>query len=158
MFGLGILPERGQQGTIIDDLTAVIGEKIGYQRREEAGVQTPRQTLRMKTGSCRDTAVLLMEAARSIGFAARFVSGYLESQNSQVGKGSTHAWVEVYMPDHGWLGYDPSIGKQVGLGHVAVATSYHPRGIMPLSGKFNGHGNKYLGMSVKIASERLEQE
>lgn len=155
VFGLKILPPQGQKAAIIDELTGLINQQISYQRREEAGVQTPRQTLKKGTGSCRDTAVLLMEAARSLGFAARFVSGYLESQNSQVGKGSTHAWVEVYLPDHGWMGFDPSIGRQIGRGHVAVATSYHPRGIMPLSGKFSGNGHRYLGMEVAISSKKL---
>lgn len=150
-----ILPARGQQGAVIDMLTHNINVQIGYQRREESGVQSPMKTLRLKTGSCRDTAVLLIEGARSLGFAARFVSGYMESSNSKVGRGSTHAWAEVYFPEHGWIGYDPSIGKRTGLGHVAVATSYHPRGIMPLSGGYNRHGNVYQGMTVSIHSEQL---
>ena len=149
------LPKPGTEGPVFDILTSRIHSHVAYQRREISGVQTPLETLEKAAGSCRDSAVLLMESARSIGFAARFVSGYMESGNSNVGRGSTHAWVEVYLPLYGWIGYDPSIGHRTGLGHIAVATSYHPRGIMPISGKFDRKGNQYSDMKVAISSQRL---
>ncbi len=155
---LGVLPSAGGRGPIFLSLAAKIKEQIGYKRREESGVQSPKKTLKKGTGSCRDSAVLMMEAGRCIGYATRFVSGYLESTNSKVGKGSTHAWMEVYLPDRGWVGFDPSIGKPVGLGHVAVAVSHHPRGVMPISGKFDGHGNRSTGMAVTIESARRPGE
>lgn len=155
---LGILPPAGTRGPIFLTLVAKIKEQIGYLRREESGVQSPMETLRLGNGSCRDTAVLMMEAGRCLGYATRFVSGYLESTNSKVGKGSTHAWMEVYLPDRGWVGFDPSVGRPVGLGHVAVAVSHHPRGVMPITGRFDARGNTSLGMNVSIESKRNPEE
>ncbi|MGJ8723133.1 MAG: transglutaminase family protein [Roseibacillus sp.] len=152
---LNLLPHTGNEAPIFDNLASQIHSVIKYQRRESPGVQTPLETLSLGSGSCRDTAVLLMEAARTIGYAARFVSGYMESENTKVARGSTHAWVEVYLPHYGWIGYDPSIGHRTGVGHIAVATSYHPRGIMPISGKFDRNGSVYSGMQVAISSKRL---
>ena len=152
--GLGIMGAPGESVPLFDRLATIIRKEIDYQRREERGVQSPRETLRMRTGSCRDTAVLMMEAARSIGFAARFVSGYLESEVSRVGRGATHAWTEIYLPDRGWTGFDPSIGEQIGIGHIAVAVSYHPRGVMPITGSYNRQGQVAKGMSVEISSSR----
>lgn len=155
---LRVLPPAGSRGPIFITLAAKIKEQIGYLRREESGVQSPMTTLREATGSCRDMAVLMMEAGRCLGYATRFVSGYLESTNSKVGKGSTHAWMEAYLPDRGWVGFDPSIGKPVGIGHVAVAVSHHPRGVMPISGRFDGQGNRFIKMSVAIESTRTPGE
>ncbi|MDF1812869.1 MAG: transglutaminase family protein [Verrucomicrobiales bacterium] len=152
---LGILPVGGDRAPIFARLARHINEQVSYTRREEPGVQSPTRTLDLKTGSCRDTAVLMMEAGRCIGYATRFVSGYLESSASRVGRGSTHAWTEVYLPDRGWVGFDPSIGEPIGVGHIAVAVSHHPRGVMPVSGKFQGHGNSPLGMTISIQSIRL---
>jgi transglutaminase-like putative cysteine protease len=74
-------------------------------------VQNPLETLRTGMGTCRDFAVFMMEAARSLGYAARFVSGYLHVRGSghdRVGGGSTHAWVQVYLPSAGWVEFDPT--------------------------------------------------
>ena len=149
-----IMGAFGEKVPLFDRMAAAIRKQIGYRRREIPGVQSPKETLRLGTGSCRDTAVLMMEAARCIGYAARFVSGYLESEVSRVGRGATHAWTEIYLPDRGWTGFDPSIGGQIDIGHVAVGVSYHPRGVMPISGTFKGHGNQSLGMNVQITSRR----
>lgn len=149
-----IMGAPGELVPLFDRMAAAIRKQIAYQRREVPGVQSPKETLRLKSGSCRDTAVLMMEAARSIGFAARFVSGYLDSEVSQAGNGATHAWTEIYLPDRGWTGFDPSIGGQVDIGHIAVGVCYHPRGVMPISGTFKGHGNRPLGMVVEITSSR----
>lgn len=152
-LNIGAAP--GEECPLFDRLAAAIRERIDYRRREEPGVQSPKKTLAVASGSCRDTAVLMMEAARCIGFAARFVSGYLESETSRVGRGATHAWTEIYLPDRGWTGFDPSIGEQVGIGHIAVGVSYHPRGVMPIAGSFNRLGNVSKGMTVEISSKRL---
>ena len=152
---LAILPSFGQCSPIFEYLAVAIHERIEYRRREDPGVQSPVETLELKHGSCRDTAVLLMESARCLGFAARFVSGYMESENSKVARGSTHAWAEVYCPDRGWMGFDPSLGQPVGLGHVAVAVSHHPRGVMPISGTFITNGNDATNLTVSISSERM---
>ena len=151
----GLAPAPGKTSAIFDDMAILIHRVVGYNRREETGVQSPSETLRLGTGSCRDMAVLMIETSRSLGYPARFVSGYLESPNTRVGRGSTHAWAEIYLPDRGWTGFDPSIGKRVGPGHIAVGVSQHPRGVMPVSGGFNGLSGIGTSLKVNITTQRL---
>lgn len=151
----GLAPSPGKTSAIFDDLAILIHRVIAYNKREESGVRSPAETLRLATGSCRDMAVLMIETSRSLGYPARFVSGYLESANSKVGRGSTHAWAEIYLPEHGWTGYDPSIGKRVGPGHIAVGVSQHPRGVMPVSGGFSGLSGGGSTLKVNITTRRL---
>lgn len=151
----GLAPSTGEQRPIFDNLTGLIYRTIRYNRREEHGVQSPVATLDLASGSCRDMAVLMIETARAMGFPARFVSGYLESENSKVGRGSTHAWAEIYIPDRGWTGYDPSIGRRVGPGHVAVGVSHHPRGVMPVTGGFIGSSAVSCSLVVTISTKRI---
>lgn len=152
----GLAPGPGQTSAIFDDMAILIHRVIRYNRREETGVQSPADTLRLRTGSCRDMAVLMMETSRSLGYPARFVSGYLECANSRVGFGSTHAWAEIYLPELGWTGYDPSTGKRVGPSHIAVGVSHHPRGVMPITGGFNGLLGVSSALKVNITTQRLE--
>lgn len=151
----GLAPAPGKTSAIFDDMAILIHRTIGYNRREETGVQSPAVTLRLGTGSCRDMAVLMIEISRSLGYPARFVSGYLESANSKVGRGSTHAWAEIYLPERGWTGFDPSIGKRVSPGHIAVGVSHHPRGVMPVTGGFSGLSGIGTSLKVKITTQRL---
>lgn len=151
----GLAPKPGQKAAIFDDMAILIHRTIKYMRREVMGVQTPAETLKLATGSCRDMAVLMMETSRALGYPARFVSGYMESGNSEVGRGSTHAWAEIYLPENGWTGYDPSIGKRVGPGHIAVGVSHHPRGVMPVSGGFTGLSGIGTSLKVGISTKRL---
>jgi transglutaminase-like putative cysteine protease len=151
----GIAPAPGKTSAIFDDMAILIHRVISYNRREEAGVQSAAETLRLGTGSCRDMAVLMIETSRLLGYPARFVSGYLDSHNSRIGRGSTHAWAEIYLPDRGWTGFDPSIGKRVGPGHIAVGVSHHPHGVMPVSGGFNGFSGIASLLTVNITTERL---
>lgn len=153
--GTGLAPKPGQKAAIFDDMAILIHRTIKYMRREVSGVQSPAETLRLGSGSCRDMAVLMMETSRALGYPARFVSGYMESGNSNVGRGSTHAWAEIYLPDHGWTGYDPSIGRRVGPGHIAVGVSHHPRGVMPVSGGFLGMSGIGTNLKVGISTKRL---
>ncbi|MEO7774984.1 MAG: transglutaminase family protein [Steroidobacteraceae bacterium] len=125
---------------------------IKYRRRLETGVQSPAETLRLTSGSCRDMATLLMDLARALGVASRFVSGYLHGTASMAGHASTHAWSEVYLPALGWRGFDPTTGAAVGLHHIATGVSQHPRGVMPVSGSFNGTMGKFLNMRVQVAT------
>lgn len=150
-----IAPGPGEKRPIFDDLAAMIHRTISYTRREEPGVRSPVETLDLGSGSCRDMAVLMMEISRALGYPARFVSGYLESANSKVGRGSTHAWTEVYLPDHGWTGYDPSIGRRVGSGHVAAGVSHHPRGVMPVSGGYTGPAGVASSLKISISTRRI---
>ncbi len=151
----GLAPATDKPSAIFDNLAALIHRMVLYNRREEAGVQSPLETLGLASGSCRDMAVLMIETSRSLGFPARFVSGYMETRNSQVGRGSTHAWAEIFLPDHGWAGFDPSIGKRVGPGHIAVGVSHHPRGVMPISGGYNAAAGVGSLLKIKITTERL---
>ncbi len=121
-----------------------------YRVREEPGVQTSKQTLDSNTGSCRDFAFLFMQAAQSLGLAARFVSGYLHQQYS-TDSGSTHAWAEIYLPGAGWLGFDPTIGDIVGANHFAVAVSRLPEAVPPVSGSFRGGGRSTLDVGVWVS-------
>lgn len=135
-------------------LAAAINQKvwrsIHYRRREEKGVQSPGETLSANSGSCRDLATLLMECLRTLGFPTRFASGYLDCPASEAGVASTHAWAEVYLPDIGWIGFDPTLGTLTSSQHVVTGVSNHPRGVMPVSGTFVGVPGVYLGMEVAV--------
>jgi transglutaminase-like putative cysteine protease len=120
-----------------------------YNVREEPGVQTAERTLKIGAGSCRDFAYLFMQAAKSLGLAARFVSGYLHVHNSSA-MGSTHAWAEVYLPGAGWLGFDPTIGDIVGADHFPVAVSRLPEAVPPISGSFRGAAQSTLEVGVWV--------
>ena len=130
-----------------------VKEQIRYNRREEKGVQTPLDTLNRATGSCRDMATLLMEACRALGIASRFSSGYLDCPASLAGIASTHAWTEVYLAGHGWTGFDPTLGEQTSGKHITIGLSNHPRGVMPISGRFFGTSADYIGMQVTVKFE-----
>ena len=138
-------------------LNLTIHERIRYVRREEKGVLTPAQTLTRGVGSCRDFATLLLDAARGVGIAARFASGYLECSAAEAGYGSTHAWVEIYLPGHGWRGYDPTLGTETTSAHVATGLSNHPRGVMPVTGSYYGPASAFrqLTVAVKLSAEPL---
>ncbi len=126
---------------------------FSYKRREEPGVQTPAQTLGLRSGSCRDFAFLFMEAARSLGLAARFVSGYLcqtEAGQYQAISGATHAWAEVFLPGAGWRGFDPTCGILAADSHVRVAVARKPSQALPISGSFVGLTSAYLGLEVQV--------
>ncbi|MBN4059759.1 MAG: cysteine protease [SAR86 cluster bacterium] len=123
-------------------------QAVSYKRREEAGVQTVEETLTLGSGSCRDSAFLFMLAAQQLGFAARFISGYIYSEMEIIQSGSTHAWAEVFIPGAGWKGFDPSIGNIVGVEHIAVAVARLPESVPPVSGSF--HGLPGANMTVNV--------
>ncbi|MCW8893579.1 MAG: transglutaminase family protein, partial [Deltaproteobacteria bacterium] len=121
--------EKIQTYSILQRLCCQIQQELSYRIREEPGVQSAMETLSCKTGSCRDFANLFMEAARQLGLAARFVSGYLHAPPSEIDLGATHAWAEVYLPGAGWKGFDPTIGEIVGTDHIAVAVAMLPESV-----------------------------
>lgn len=138
---------------LVQALGALVNGSIGYQRRMEKGVQTPAQTIELGTGSCRDQSTLLLDAARSLGVAARFASGYLNCPASEAGRAAMHAWVEFYLPMVGWRGYDATLGEATSQKHVVAGVSNHPRGVMPVSGKYTGRSSDYLGMTASVQIE-----
>lgn len=146
-------PDRGTW-TFLTRLNATIRRDFAYLRREEAGIQPPAQTLHLRRGSCRDFAVLMAEAVRTQGIAARFVSGYLYVRSAdetvrRVG-GSTHAWIQVYLPGGGWIDFDPTSGA-VGNGDlVRVAVVRDPAQASPLAGSFMGFPSDFIDMSVTV--------
>ncbi len=149
---------RNDVELIVRGLNRAVHDQIRYVRREEKGVLTPAQTIKKGVGSCRDFATLLLDAARSLGIAARFASGYLECSAAEAGYASTHAWAEIYLPGHGWRGYDPTLGTETTSAHVATGLSNHPRGVMPVTGSYYGSSSAFqtMSVSVKLTSEPLD--
>lgn len=157
-----------------------IRENFEYQSRDEEGTQTPLQTLALGTGTCRDFALLMMEAARRLGIATRFVSGYLydpalddgaaagdgpvvdadESAPAQapvptVGAGSTHAWLQAYLPGAGWLPFDPTNNLLGGNQLIRVGVARDPGQAAPITGSWYGDADAYLGLDVTVHVRRL---
>jgi transglutaminase-like putative cysteine protease len=135
---------------LLQRLNSHIHKTLTYQVREEPGVQRPAETLSRGTGSCRDWAFLLIEAARSLGLAARFISGYLNTPPSPVSFGATHAWAEVFLPGAGWKGFDPTVGLLVGSDHIAVAVARLPESVPPVAGSFVGSPGSTFDVGVWV--------
>jgi transglutaminase-like putative cysteine protease len=138
-------------------MTMAIRNEFQYSRREEVGVQTPTDTLRLQSGSCRDFAVFMMEAVRSIGLAARFVSGYLYDEKligaggtGLVGGGATHAWLQVYLPGAGWVEFDPTNALVGGQNLIRVAVARQASQAAPLAGGYIGAPDDFLAMTVTL--------
>ena len=142
-----------QTYALLQRLSEHIQQTLSYQRREEPGVQTPEQTLALGSGSCRDYACLFIEAARYLGLAARFVSGYLHVPPSSVNYGATHAWAEVFLPGPGWKGFDPTTGELVGSDHIPVAVARLPEAVPPVAGSFTGAAQSSLEVGVWVTAE-----
>jgi transglutaminase-like putative cysteine protease len=140
----------------LSGMTRAIRSEFTYGTRLFGGAQTPLETLSLGSGSCRDFAVLMIEAARSLGLAARFVSGYIYSPDAgrddarRIGGGHTHAWVRVYLPSCGWVEFDPTNGIIGSDDLVRVAIARDPRQALPLSGAYFGSADDYLGMDVSV--------
>jgi transglutaminase-like putative cysteine protease len=136
-------------------LTCAIKERFTYERRVEPGTRDPALTLKLGRGSCRDLALLMIEAVRSLDLAARFVSGYLyvadrDDEAAHVGGGSTHAWCQVYLPGAGWVEFDPTNGIVGNRDLIRVAVARDPRLAVPLSGTWRGAKADYLGMDIEV--------
>lgn len=110
-------------------------------------------------GTCRDFALLMMEAARSLGFAARFVTGYIyvpdRDGSITLGGGSTHAWCQIYLPGAGWAEFDPTNGIVGNRDLIRVGVARDPKQAVPLWGSYDGTGADYEGMSVQSTSQRI---
>lgn len=150
LAGLHAPGEHLQTYALLERISSRIRHTLHYMRREEPGVQTPAHTLSSGSGSCRDFATLFLAAARLLGLAARFVSGYLHDPLSPEAGGSTHAWAEVYLPGAGWTGFDPTTGTLAGTDHVAVAVSYRPDAVPPVAGSFRGPARSTMTVGVWV--------
>jgi transglutaminase-like putative cysteine protease len=153
-----VLPTGGTVGAfeLLSQISQSIKRGFRYRRREAKGIQQPAETLRLGHGSCRDFALLLIEAARSLGFAARFASGYLAiplddfDEPRSSARGSTHAWAQIYLPETGWINFDPTCGSVGNKDLVTVAVARDPRHTTPLHGTFVGLPSDHLGMDVQV--------
>ncbi|TNC15043.1 transglutaminase family protein [Methylobacterium terricola] len=136
-------------------MNAALRRDFTYAARIEKGVQEPAETLRLRRGTCRDFALLMIEAVRALGLAARFVSGYLyvperDGVAIHAGGGSTHAWVQVYLPGAGWVEFDPTNGIVGNRDLIRVAVARHPGQAVPLHGSWIGRPEDFLDMNVVV--------
>jgi transglutaminase-like putative cysteine protease len=134
-------------------MTQGIRGEITYVRRTERGVQTPDETLEKGRGSCRDLAVLMIEGARSLGVASRFVSGYIYTPgySGLEGGGATHAWMQAYLPGAGWVDFDPTNSIIGNRNLIRVAVAWAPEYVLPLWGTYVGPMGACLGMDVTVS-------
>jgi transglutaminase-like putative cysteine protease len=137
-------------------ITREIKARFDYEPRAIKGTQTPTETLALGSGTCRDFALFMIEAVRSLGMAARFVTGYLYdpsidgASDGMVGSGATHAWVQVYLPGAGWVEFDPTNGLVGGAHLIRVAVARDPRQAIPLYGAYNGYASDFIEMTVDV--------
>lgn len=154
-WALKFLDASDTTGTmkLLRAMTHGIREQFIYTRRVEKGVQTPAETMTKKRGSCRDFALLMMEAARSLGIAARFVSGYIyvPSFSGVTGGGSTHAWMQAYLPGAGWVDFDPTNSIVGNRNLIRVAVAWSPEHALPLWGTYDGSAEAFLDMEVTVS-------
>jgi transglutaminase-like putative cysteine protease len=137
---------------MLENLTRGIQEELRYIQRNEKGVQSPAETLQRQQGSCRDFAVLMMEAVRSLGIAARFVSGYIFTPDNAglAGGGATHAWMQAYLPGAGWIDFDPTNSIVGNRNLIRVAVAWSPEHVLPLWGTYSGPLNSFIAMNVEV--------
>jgi transglutaminase-like putative cysteine protease len=147
---------------ILSNMTHGIREAFTYRKRHEHGTQHPLDTLQTRSGTCRDYALFMIEALRRLGIAARFVSGYLSvhADRTHVGGGSTHAWVQVYLPSAGWIEFDPTNGIVGTRDLIRVAVARDPRQAIPLHGTYLGSADAFVGMeiSIRVVSDDVAAE
>lgn len=139
--------------TMLSAMTAAIKQEFTYVPRAERGTQTPTETLQRRKGTCRDYAILMIEAVRALGFAARFVSGYVYSPSARehrAGGGNTHAWVRVYLPGSGWVEFDPTNGIVGNRGLIRVAIARDIYQAVPISGTWSGFPGSFIDMAVSV--------
>jgi len=144
---------------LLKDISNGISEQIAYQSREDMGTQGPLETLDRGWGSCRDFAVLFAEAARTLGLGARIVSGYMFDPSrgliGSAGQGSTHAWVEVFIPGAGWISFDPT-NRAVGAANlIPVAVARHIMQVAPVTGSFLTMQGDVARMDVSVTVEAV---
>ena len=146
-------PGKAHTLAILEAMTHAIKADFRYEARHAEGTQTAAETVASNSGTCRDFAVLMMEALRSFGVATRFVTGYLYDDTSGTtrGGGSTHAWCNVYLPGAGWMEYDPTNGLVAGANLIRVGVARSASQALPISGGYLGASDDSLGLRVDVA-------
>ncbi len=177
-WALALVAAQGGPGqdtmALLAGMTRHIRATLRYERREAMGTQSPAETLALGSGTCRDYALLMIEAVRSLGLAARFVSGYLyddrltghagpeghsllaagaqpQRRAALAGGGATHAWVQVFLPGAGWVEFDPTNGLVGGRNLIRVAVTRDPTQAAPISGSFQGVRGDCLGLDIAVS-------
>jgi transglutaminase-like putative cysteine protease len=155
--------DQDQTADVLHRILHSFRDSFTYQARDTQGTQSPGETLRTKSGTCRDYAWLMIETLRRLGFASRFVSGYLYDAAldggtvGMAGSGSTHAWLQVFLPGAGWIDYDPTNQINSGFDLIPVAVARHPGQAIPLEGSWIGDAKDYLGMSVNVSVHKVDE-
>ncbi len=151
------LSQGGMTRTLpmLEAMTRAVRDEFAYEGRESEGTNTPIETLDSGRGACRDFSLLMMEAVRSLGLAARFVTGYLYDSGTggTVGGGATHAWVAVYVPGAGWVEYDPTNGLVAGENLIRVGATRTPEQAVPVGGGYIGGSGDFAGLRVDVTVE-----
>ncbi|SHI44090.1 transglutaminase family protein [Wenxinia saemankumensis] len=155
-----VLGEPTDTLSLLKDIANGVSAAALYEARETEGTQSPEQTLDLGRGTCRDLAVLLAEAVRTLGFGARVVSGYLYDPDDALigamGAGSTHAWVEIFVPGAGWIPFDPT-NRAVGSANlIPVAVARRIEQVSPISGSHGGGPKDLVGLSVEVTVAPVE--
>jgi transglutaminase-like putative cysteine protease len=137
---------------VLEAMTHAIKAEFRYRARHEEGTQTAAETLALGSGTCRDFAVLMMEALRSFGVATRFVTGYLydDLSGTTQGGGATHAWCAVYLPGAGWVEYDPTNGLIAGANLIRVGMTRSAGQAIPIAGGYIGAADDAAGLDVDV--------
>ncbi len=140
---------------LLKDINDAILAWVEYEVRDDEGTQSPLVTLDRRRGSCRDMAVLMIEAVRWLGFGARIVSGYLINRNTGMvganGTGSTHAWVEIFLPGAGWITFDPTNRTVGDFSVIPIAVARDIKQAVPVSGSYTGEVDDFLSMVVEVS-------
>lgn len=150
---------------LLTQLNSRIHERFTYQRRDEEGVQDPDETISLGSGSCRDFARFFTEACRQLGFAARFVSGYLydpptgDDHFRNIAEGSMHACSEVFLPGAGWKGFDSTNGMLANQFFIPCAVANEPKLTSPIQGSYyHAQARVPSTMEVSLNLERVDQD
>ena len=151
---------KGDTWALLTSITRGIKEEFEYQRRETPGIQAPVQTLQLGSGTCRDFSALMCEIVRRLGFAARFVTGYLydpaldlkqgRNEDNIRGAGATHAWIQVFLPGAGWIEFDPTNGDVASSGLIRTGVGRVPSQVVPLAGSYFGAAQDAVGLNVDV--------
>lgn len=142
--------------SLLKSLNNHVTEQVRYEVRDEPGTYSPSETISRRAGSCRDMATLFLEAARSLGFGGRIVSGYLydPDMTTLAASATTHAWAEIYIPGAGWITFDPTNRSVGGHNLIPVAVGRNIDQVAPISGSFLGQTMSSMKVEIELTEAR----